>query len=175
MNTANPVNWSSRLAFLMAAVGSAVGLANIWRFPFTAGVSGGGAFVIIYLFAVLLLALPLVIAELAIGRRGAAPPPRAIATVAVGYADGYLRALSNRGSGYIGETRVPLVGRVSMDLITFDVSAVPESQARPGAMIDVIGPHNPIDLIAAEAGTIGYEIRTGLGTRYPRVYRGGGC
>ena len=83
MNTANPVNWSSRLAFLMAAVGSAVGLANIWRFPFTAGVSGGGAFVIIYLFAVLLLALPLVIAELAIGRRGAAPPPRAIATVAV--------------------------------------------------------------------------------------------
>lgn len=83
MGTGNTVNWSSRLAFLMAAVGSAVGLANIWRFPFTAGVSGGGAFVIIYLGAVLLLALPLVIAELAIGRRGAAPPPRAIATVAV--------------------------------------------------------------------------------------------
>lgn len=82
MNVVNPVNWSSRLAFLMAAVGSAVGLANIWRFPFTAGVSGGGAFVLIYLGAVLLLALPLVIAELAIGRRGAAPPPRAIATVA---------------------------------------------------------------------------------------------
>jgi len=66
----------------MAAVGSAVGLANIWRFPFTAGVSGGGAFVIIYLGATLILALPLVIAELTVGRRGAAPPPRAISTVA---------------------------------------------------------------------------------------------
>ena len=97
-----------------------------------------------------------------------------IATVAVGYADGYLRALSNRGSGYIGEIRVPLVGRVSMDLITFDVSAVPESLARPGAMVDVIGPRNPIDLIAAEAGTIGYEILTSLGARYHRVYQGGG-
>jgi len=97
-----------------------------------------------------------------------------IATVAVGYADGYLRALSNRGSGYIGEIRVPLVGRVSMDLITFDVSAVPGSQARPGDMIDVIGPFNPIDMIAAEAGTIGYEILTSLGARYHRVYRGGG-
>jgi alanine racemase len=97
-----------------------------------------------------------------------------IATVAVGYADGYLRALSNRGSGYIGGIRVPLVGRVSMDLITFDVSAVPGSEARPGDMIDVIGPFNPIDMIAAEAGTIGYEILTGLGARYYRVYRGGG-
>jgi alanine racemase len=97
-----------------------------------------------------------------------------IATVAVGYADGYLRSLGNHGSGYIGEIRVPVVGRVSMDLITFDVSAVPEFQARPGAMVDVIGPRNPIDLIAAEAGTIGYEILTSLGARYHRVYRGGG-
>jgi NSS family neurotransmitter:Na+ symporter len=76
------VHWSSRFAFLAAAVGSAVGLANIWRFPFTAGVSGGGAFVLIYLGAALVLALPLVIAELTVGRRGAAPPPRAISTVA---------------------------------------------------------------------------------------------
>ncbi len=75
--------WSSRLAFLMAAVGSAVGLANIWRFPYTAGVGGGGAFVMVYLGAVLLLALPLVIAELTLGRRGAAAPPEAIANVAV--------------------------------------------------------------------------------------------
>jgi NSS family neurotransmitter:Na+ symporter len=76
------VQWSSRLAFLMAATGSAVGLANIWRFPYSAGVSGGGAFVFIYIGAVLLLALPILIAELMIGRRGAAPPPRALATVA---------------------------------------------------------------------------------------------
>lgn len=82
MSAPNKVRWSSRFTFLMAAVGSAVGLANIWRFPYTAGVSGGGAFVLIYLGAVLLLALPLVIAELTLGRRGKAAPPQAISNVA---------------------------------------------------------------------------------------------
>ena len=82
MSAATKVRWSSRFAFLMAAVGSAVGLANIYRFPYTAGVSGGGAFVLIYLAAVLLLALPLVIAELTVGRRGKAAPPQAISNVA---------------------------------------------------------------------------------------------
>ena len=82
MSAANTVRWSSRFAFLMAAVGSAVGLANIYRFPYTAGVSGGGAFVLVYLAAVVLLALPLVIAELTIGRRGKAAPPQAIRNVA---------------------------------------------------------------------------------------------
>jgi NSS family neurotransmitter:Na+ symporter len=83
VSSENSVHWSSRFAFLMAAMGSAVGLANIWRFPYTAGVSGGGAFVFIYIGAVLLLALPILIAELMIGRRGAAPPPRAISEVAI--------------------------------------------------------------------------------------------
>ena len=82
MSYQTDVRWSSRFAFLMAAVGSAVGLANIYRFPYTAGVSGGGAFVLIYLGAVVLLALPLVIAELTIGRRGKAAPPQAIRAVA---------------------------------------------------------------------------------------------
>ena len=82
MSAATKVRWSSRFAFLMAAVGSAVGLANIYRFPYTAGVSGGGAFVLIYLGAVLLMALPLVIAELTVGRRGKAAPPQAIRNVA---------------------------------------------------------------------------------------------
>jgi alanine racemase len=98
-----------------------------------------------------------------------------IATVPVGYADGYLRSLSNCGSGYIGDIRVPVVGRVSMDLITLDVSAVPEDQARPGTLVDLIGPHNPVDAVAGEAGTIGYEILTSLGQRYHRVYAGGGA
>jgi alanine racemase len=93
-----------------------------------------------------------------------------IATVGVGYADGFLRSLSNRGSGYIGNQPVPLVGRVSMDLITFDVSGVPEPLARPGAMIELIGPHRPVDALAADAGTIGYEILTALGSRYARIY-----
>jgi alanine racemase len=95
-----------------------------------------------------------------------------IATVGVGYADGYLRSLSNRGCGYVGGRRVPLVGRVSMDLVTFDVTGVPIDQVQPGAVIDLIGPHNPIDRVAADAGTIGYEILTSLGSRYHRVYAG---
>lgn len=96
-----------------------------------------------------------------------------IATVGVGYADGYLRSLSSRGFGYFGEFRAPLAGRVSMDLITFDVTDVPEALAHPGALIDLIGPSNPVDDIAEAASTIGYEILTSLGPRLHREYVGG--
>lgn len=78
----NKIHWSSRFAFLMAAIGSAIGLANIWRFPYTLGVSGGGAFVFVYIGAVLTLALPILMAEFMVGRRGAASPPEAMARVA---------------------------------------------------------------------------------------------
>jgi NSS family neurotransmitter:Na+ symporter len=71
------------MAFIMAAVGCAVGLGNIWLFPYTAGSSGGGAFVLIYLAAVVTLALPVLIVELMVGRRGGAAPPQAIANVAL--------------------------------------------------------------------------------------------
>ena len=97
--------------------------------------------------------------------------PSLIATVAAGYADGYLRSLSGRGTAYIGDTRVPVVGRVSMDLIALDVTDV--SQAKPGDMVDLIGPRHDINALAAEAGTIGYEILTSLGERYRRHYTGG--
>ena len=82
MATSSGLQWSSRLTFLMATVGCAVGLGNIWRFPYSAGVNGGGAFVLVYIGAVILLALPVLMAELLIGRRGAASPPEAIETVA---------------------------------------------------------------------------------------------
>ena len=82
MTTASGLHWSSRFTFIMAAVGCAVGLGNIWLFPYTAGVSGGGAFVLVYLAAVVVLALPVLMAELMIGRRGAAGPPAAIEAVA---------------------------------------------------------------------------------------------
>jgi alanine racemase len=98
--------------------------------------------------------------------------PGRIATVPAGYADGYLRSLSNRGTGYIGDAPVPVVGCVSMDLITLDVSGVPENLATVGATVELIGPHNPVDRVAADAGTIGYEILTSLGARYHRVYVG---
>lgn len=82
MAATNNQKWSSPLTFVLAAVGCAVGLGNIWLFPFLAGVNGGGAFVLVYLIAVPVLALPVLIAELLVGRRGAAGPPKAIAAVA---------------------------------------------------------------------------------------------
>lgn len=98
-----------------------------------------------------------------------------IATVAVGYADGYLRSLGNRGFGVLAGERVPVVGRISMDLTTFDVSALPEEAACPGALIELIGTSNDVDALAAQAGTIGYEILTALGRRHHRVYGDGTC
>ncbi|MBT4463330.1 MAG: alanine racemase [Rhodospirillaceae bacterium] len=99
--------------------------------------------------------------------------PGRVATVGVGYADGYLRSLSNTGCGYIGKDRVPLIGRVSMDLITFDVTDVPVDAAHAGALVDLVGPNNPVDDVAESAGTIAYEILTSLGPRLHRIYQGG--
>ncbi len=99
--------------------------------------------------------------------------PSRIATVAAGYADGYLRYLSNRGRAVLAGMQVPVVGRVSMDLITLDVSAVPERAAYPGATVDLLGPKHDVDALAQEAETIGYEILTSLGKRYHRRYLGG--
>ncbi|MDA1324260.1 MAG: alanine racemase [Proteobacteria bacterium] len=98
--------------------------------------------------------------------------PSRIATVAVGYGDGYPRHLGNRGHGYIGGALVPIVGRVSMDLTTFDISDVPESAAQPGMMIDLLNERHTVDDLAREADTIGYEILTNLGKRYQRRYIG---
>ncbi|CAA7611615.1 Alanine racemase [Magnetospirillum sp. LM-5] len=95
-----------------------------------------------------------------------------VAVVAAGYADGLFRSLGNRGFGMIGGVRVPVVGRISMDLTTFDVSAVAPELARPGALIELIGASHPADELAAEAGTIGYEVLTALGRRYHRTYVG---
>lgn len=102
-----------------------------------------------------------------------APGPMRIATVPVGYADGYLRCLGNRASGYIGHHRVPVVGRVSMDLITLDVTGVPPRECQPGCLVDLIGGRVSIDQVAEWADTISYEIMTSLGSRYHRVYRNG--
>jgi alanine racemase len=98
-----------------------------------------------------------------------------LATVAVGYADGWMRSLSGRGSGSIGGLRVPLLGRVSMDLAVFDVSAADPAVARPGGFIELLGSDYGVDAAAADAGTIGYEILTALGRRYHRIYRRAGC
>ena len=94
--------------------------------------------------------------------------PARLATVAAGYADGYFRSLSGRGTAYWGEIALPLVGRVSMDLITLDATAA--IGLKPGDMVELIGARHDINDIAAEAGTIGYEILTSLGRRYRRRY-----
>ncbi len=103
------------------------------------------------------------------GGHWTAQRPSRIATIGVGYADGLHRALSNRGTAYFDATPVPLVGRVSMDLTTYDVTDVP---AGPGDVLRLMGLGHGPDALAAEAGTNGYEILTSLGRRYARRYIG---
>jgi alanine racemase len=95
--------------------------------------------------------------------------PSRIATAALGYADGFHRSLSSRGAAWFDGARVPLVGRVSMDLTTFDVTDHPA--VHPGCWLEVLGPHLSPDDVAAAAGTNGYEVLTSLGRRFHRVYR----
>lgn len=93
-----------------------------------------------------------------------------IAIVPIGYADGYLRSLSNRGHVYISGFKAPVVGRVSMDMITVDVSAIPDKKLEIGRKVELLGEYIKVDELAKLAGTIGYEILTSLGKRYKRVY-----
>jgi alanine racemase len=95
--------------------------------------------------------------------------PSRIATAALGYADGWHRSLSGRGAASFDGLPVPLVGRVSMDLTTFDVTDHPS--IGPGAWLELIGPAITPDDVAAAAGTNGYEVLTSLGRRFHRVYK----
>ncbi len=101
-----------------------------------------------------------------------APTERCLATVSVGYADGWMRSFSNRGAALVGSIRAPIVGMVSMDTCTIDVTDVAPACLHPGASVDLICAQQPVDAIAALAGTIGYEILTSLGHRYHREYVG---
>ncbi|MGR9433170.1 alanine racemase [Rhizobium leguminosarum] len=94
-----------------------------------------------------------------------------LATIAAGYADGLPRSLSGRGAVYYEERRLPIVGRVSMDSITIDITALPEGALSLGSLVEVLGPHQALEDLARDAGTISYEILTGLGNRYHKQYR----
>jgi alanine racemase len=98
-----------------------------------------------------------------------AEQPTVVATVAAGYADGLSRVLSNNAVLWDGDTPCPLIGRVSMDLITVDVTHLPQVPRS----LDILGPNQSIDDLAARAGTIGYNILTALGPRYQRRYSNG--
>lgn len=99
-----------------------------------------------------------------------APRRMQIATIAVGYADGWFRSLSNKGSAFLNATRLPIVGRVSMDSITLDVSDLPEGTLKLGSLVELIGPNQRIEDVARDCNTIPYEILTALGDRYARIY-----
>ncbi|MDH4413005.1 MAG: alanine racemase C-terminal domain-containing protein, partial [Rhizobium sp.] len=104
-----------------------------------------------------------------------------LAIASVGYADGYLRNLSGSGiplrqtglpgaQGVIGGRPVPVVGRVTMDQTVFDMTDLAPNSVRAGDYIELIGPSMPLDDVARAGGTIGYEMLTGLGLRYERLY-----
>ena len=107
-----------------------------------------------------------------------------IAVVSAGYADGYHRAGSGSGvplrraagqgaTGFLHGRRVPVIGRVTMDLTMFDVSALDADEVSVGDHVELFGPNIPLDEAAAAAGTIAYEMLTSLGRRSHRVYLGG--
>ncbi|MGI9523565.1 MAG: alanine racemase [Hyphomicrobiaceae bacterium] len=101
--------------------------------------------------------------------------PSRVATIACGYADGFLRALGGDDvrpgpAGYIGDYQVRVIGRVSMDLITLDVTDVPEDLAVRGAWVEVIGDRVTVDDLTDRAGTIGYELLSRLSRRVHRIY-----
>lgn len=96
----------------------------------------------------------------------------ALAIVAMGYADGFSRALSNNGKVFWNGKTCPIRGRVSMDLTIVEIDHIPESE-RPqaGDFLEVIGRHQDADALAADAKTIGYEILTSLSARYDTIYK----
>lgn len=106
---------------------------------------------------------------------------RVLAVCSIGYADGYMRALSGAGaplrahvssgaSGFAHGHRVPVLGRVTMDATVFDITELDADALRPGDFIELFGHNMPIDEVAAAGGTIDYELLTLLGARYRRYY-----
>lgn len=99
-----------------------------------------------------------------------APSPRRIATIGVGYGDGWPRNLGGRGAAWRDGVRLPIIGRVSMDSMGLDISALPADALAVGDRVELIGADQSLEDIAAAAGTISYEILTRLGPRLTRIY-----
>ena len=102
------------------------------------------------------------------GRRWTAERPSIIATIAAGYADGYPRHAENGTPVLVGDTVAPLVGAVSMDMITVDLTDHPGASI--GDPVELWGPHIPVNDVAAHSDTIGYQLLTGVTPRVPRLY-----
>ena len=92
--------------------------------------------------------------------------------VAAGYADGILRAAAaTERDAIVAGKRCRIVGRISMDLLTIDVTDLPDNAVRRGSMVTLIGGELGVDAVAAQVGTIGYEVLTSLGQRFHRVWK----
>jgi alanine racemase len=102
-----------------------------------------------------------------------APAPRRLATLALGYADGWPRSLSGVGAAWHQGVRLPIVGRISMDSLSIDISALPASALAEGDFVELIGPSQSLATVAREAGTIAYELLTRLGQRHARIIMDG--
>jgi NSS family neurotransmitter:Na+ symporter len=145
----NEHTWSSGTTFILAAVGAAVGLGNIWKFPYVVGVSGGGAFVLVYILCVFLIAIPFLIGEILIGRLGGKSPPVAMAEVAAD--SGRSRAWSIVGwmgviTGYLIATFYTVIAGWTLAYIVKAITGF--SGAAPG---DVAG---QFDELLASPGTL---------------------
>ncbi|MBZ9675531.1 alanine racemase [Mesorhizobium sp. ES1-1] len=97
-----------------------------------------------------------------------AAAPMTAATISLGYADGWHRRAAS--AAWFGGVRLPFLGRVSMDSIILDISALPPGTLKEGDLVDMLGPSQSVDDAAGHAGTIGYEILTSLGPRFHRRY-----
>jgi alanine racemase len=97
--------------------------------------------------------------------------PTRLATISLGYADGWHRNAAS--AAYFGGVRLPFAGRVSMDSIVLDITALPPNVLKPGDLLEMIGPNQAVDQVAEQADTIGYEILTSLGRRFHRRYVAG--
>ncbi|WP_371277375.1 alanine racemase [Acetobacter orleanensis] len=97
--------------------------------------------------------------------------PRRVATIATGYADGFARQGAEKGCAWFKGQRLPVLGRISMDSMTVDISAIPEGQIAADDRVDLLTDTYGVDAVAAAEGTIGYEVLTSLGRRYHRIYK----
>ncbi len=98
--------------------------------------------------------------------------PKDVATISIGYSHGVMRSLSNTGRVWISEFEAPILGRISMDLITVDISKIPSELTSIGTCVNLFGAHQTVDQVAKKAGTIDYEILTGLGQTSNKEYVG---
>ena len=97
--------------------------------------------------------------------------PCRVATLATGYADGFARQGASTGCAWFKGQKLPILGRISMDSMTVDVSAIPEAELAADALVDLLNAQYGVDDVAAAEGTIGYEVLTSLGRRYHRIYQ----